>query len=90
MGAKDARRRVRCTRWIAAPALALAAFGCQPRAIVEQIGVPGLRTEAAVTEVVERDVYLDVLVDSRFWSLRYFFPASEVCRRALSHSPMRL
>ncbi len=84
MGGSEGRRRVRCTRWIAAAGLTLAAAGCQPRAVIEQIGVPGLRTEATVTDVVLRDVYLDVLLDSPFWSLRYFFPASEICRRILA------
>ncbi len=46
--------------------------------------MPGLRTEATVTDVVLRDVYLDVLLESPFWSLRYFFPASEICRRILA------
>ena len=64
-------------------AAALGATGCQPRAVVEQIGIPGLRTPATVTGVVERDIYLDVLLDSAYWSMRYFFPTSELCRRIL-------
>ena len=84
MGGGGFRRLLRRGGGIAAFGLVVATAGCQPRAVLEQAGVPGLRTPATVTEVVQRDVYLDVLLDSSFWSLRYFFPTDDTCRRILA------
>ncbi len=84
MGGGELQRPLRRAAGIAAFGLAVATAGCQPRAVLEQAGVPGLRTPATVTEVVQRDVYLDVLLDSSFWSVRFFFPTGETCRRILA------
>ncbi len=47
-------------------------------------GVPGISTHDQVTGVVERGPYLDALVDQRGNTLRFLFPASDVCRRVIA------
>jgi hypothetical protein len=63
-------------------AAALAALSCSvARYGAEQVGsIPGLRTPAKVSSVVERGGYLDATLESKYWSFRFYFPDHADCR----------
>jgi hypothetical protein len=47
-------------------------------------GVPGITAHYQVTAIVQRGAYLDALVQQKGSSLRFFFPASDACRRVIA------
>ena len=59
--------------------------GCESTRVAEQLKAkaPRAATSARVTEVTTRAAYLDATLESELWSLRFFFPANEVCGRVI-------